>query len=151
MRLLLSDRAPDQEEEADVPVDKALRHLSKRKSNYSGRDDRELRYANGVLVPSAVELPNQAGGVALSARKHKAEAAVLEGLKKLSELDVAASDASGPSFLPNQLYKFGLAQGVSKKDLGDAMRRLMVEGRIRKAVLGKRSNGSQRTGLVVVG
>jgi hypothetical protein len=40
---------------------------------------------------------------------------------------------------------------VSKKDLRDAMHRPMVEGRIRKDVIGKRANGSKRTGLVVVG
>jgi hypothetical protein len=86
MCLLLADSAPEHDDEADVPVEKGVRYLSKRKSNYSGPDLREFRYANGVLVPRAAEFPDAASGAALSARKSKAEAAVLEGIKKLSEM-----------------------------------------------------------------
>jgi hypothetical protein len=151
MRLLLTHALPDQRPDSDTPVDPAVRFLSKRKANYSGHDSREFRYSNGVLVPSALELPNLAPGVADRGRKIRAQTVVLEAINQLTEKNITASDAPGQAFLPSQVLKYDLAQGCTKKELGDAMRKLIMNGKIRKDVTGKYANGSKRTGLVVVG
>jgi hypothetical protein len=148
-RLYLGSKLPGEKPAGldDEPEDD-VRYLAKRKANYSARDWRRFTYRAGVLVPDPATEP---AGMLSVIRKDAAERAVIEGLRRLGAMGLDATDAQGTQrYLPAMLVSYKLAEGCTKSELADAMRRLMTEGRLRRAAVGKYSNRAERMGLVEV-
>jgi hypothetical protein len=142
-RLYLGHQLPDQKAEEEIPDD--VRFLARRKANYEARDWRKFSYREGVLVPEEVS-----GGMVAEIRERNAERAILSGLTKLAEMGVSGTDGTtSPRFLPRVLNDYKLTEGHNRKDLADAMRRLMLDGRLRRAEVGKTASRHPIYGLEV--
>ncbi len=150
MRWLLSSRLPDSPDpDNDEAPDEAVRYLSKRKANYSGKDFRQFTFRDGVLALDAD--PADAGGMTGFARRKQAERVVLESVVRLSAMAVFVSDRNGArNFAPSVILQYKLAEGLTKRELGDAMRNLMLDGKLKRDVVGHYSNRNEQFGLVVV-
>lgn len=144
-RLYLGDKLPDQKSGDDDPTSTDVRYLARRKANYSARDWRRFRYSDGVLLPDAIE---DQGGIVGHLREQAAERTVIEGLKRLQAMGLNATDGStSPRFLPRLLLDYKLAEGRTKRELADAMRGLMVAGKLRRAKVGTGSDRHPVYGL----
>jgi len=70
---------------------------------------------------------------------------------KLTQVGIFATDGpTSPDYLPKQIMAKGFAQQHTRKELTQAMNRLMGEGRLKRGVVGKYSNRNPRFGLVVL-
>lgn len=145
-RWYMGKRLPsDHTADADDAADDAVRYLCRRKSNYSLSDFVRLRFINGVLVPEALSEP-----MAADAREEQAEALILTAMAKLASMGKYPTDGkTSPDYLPRLMTEFKLDGGLPRKDLAAAMRRLMMAGRLRRVVVGKYGNRSDRYGLQV--
>jgi RecA-family ATPase len=146
MRWYLGPTLPDQKPEEDEPVEPDVVYLAKRKTNYTAKDWRRLRFRNGLLVPDEPE----GRRFDQAYRDDDAERVVLEAMPKLLAAGLLPTDAkNGADYLPTQIVAKKYAQGFSKKDLVSAMNRLMGAGRLRREKVGLYSNRSARYGLVM--
>lgn len=153
-RLFLSDRKPDAKiftpgaEEESPAGDR--RYLAKRKTNYSGRELRTFRYENGVLIPE--DVASAGGGLIDALSDRRDETVVLDAFRKLTgELGQQPTDGStSPHFLPRLILQFNLGDGRTQRDLAQAMRRLMIDQKLRREQIGKYGNRNPRFGLVTV-
>jgi phage/plasmid primase-like uncharacterized protein/RecA-family ATPase len=151
-RLYLGAHLPDQKPGADEEPADGVRYLARRKANYSSRDWRRFSFRDGVLIPDAVEALGGAGGIVGHLREQAAERIVLEGLKRLQGMGIEAAESSAsPQYLPRLLVDYKLAEGRSRKELAEAMRRLRISGQIVSVEIGKYANRSPKYGLRVVG
>ncbi len=147
-RLYLGATLPGEKPTDETEPQDNVRYLSRRKANYSPKDWRRLNYAEGALTPETSEAQ---GGVVGLIRATNAERAILGGLQALAERSLFATDgATSPRFLPKVLGEYKLAQGHSKHELADAMRRLIMNGRIARAEVGKTEKRNPVYGLVAV-
>ena len=143
-RLYLGTALPDQKGDDGEPSD-GVRFLSRRKANYSSKDYRRFSYREGVLVPDETEV---SGGIVSHLRGQKAQRVVVEGLRRLEEMGVRATDGTtSPQYLPRLLQDYKLAEGLSRRELGDAMRQAMLDGRLIRGVVGKYGNRAPMQGL----
>lgn len=145
MRWFLSDRLPDEKASEEESADDSTRYLCKRKANYSGKDYIRFKFENRVLKPAPDDNGDTPPDVVDALRARRDEVVVIEALKRLANM--------GEHPLPTKLYtkmaEFRLTEGRPKRDLEDAMRRLMMTGSIKRAVVGKYANRNSREGLVV--
>lgn len=145
-RLYLGDKPPDQADgdEGDAPP--GLRYLARRKRNYAGPDLRTFTYRDGVLVP---DHPAGESWLVDGLRDRKAERVALAAFRRLVAIGQHPSDgATSPAFLPKLALQFDLAEGMTRRELADAMRRLMLAGQLRREAIGKYPNRAPRFGLV---
>jgi hypothetical protein len=150
-RFYLGRSLPDQKPgEADDDLDDTVRFLARRKANYSARDWRRFTFANGVLVPDEVEA---AGGMVAHLRTQRAEQVVLDGARRLRAMGVRVTDgATSPQYLPRVLLDYKLADGCTKRELSNATRAAMLDGKLVRAKVGQYAgNRSPMFGLVVAG
>jgi hypothetical protein len=152
-RMFMSNRPPDAhvfDQDADQAPSGERRYLAKRKTNYAARELRTFNYENGVLVP---ETPaSEPGGFIGGLMDHRDERIVLEAFQRLTNgLEQQPSDGrTSQSFLPKLILTFNLGEGRTKQDLDRAMRRLMLAGKLKRAVIGKYgANRAPRYGLVL--
>ena len=149
MRWYLGSTLPDQKPaDEDEETDPDIVFLARRKANYAPKDWRKLRYLNGVLIPEEA-----APGMRFDAAKRNevAELVLLAALPKLKAAGLFPTDGKTTGdYLPAQMIAKRYAQGHSKKELTDAMNRLMGAGRLRREIVGKYSNRMPRYGLVIV-
>jgi phage/plasmid primase-like uncharacterized protein len=144
-RLYLGTKLPDQKADPDEQPDEAVRYLSRRKANYSNRDWRRFTYHDGVLVPEAVEAT---GGIVGHLRDQATERVVLAGLKRLQETGLSPTDGkTSPRYLPRMILEYKLGDSHSSAELGAAMRRMILDGRLRRATVGKNENRTPIYGL----
>lgn len=123
------------------------RYLARRKANYSPKDWRRFDYRDGVLVPDAIEA---SGGIVGHLREKQAERIVLDGLKRLAQMGLNATDGTtSQRFLPRLLCDYKLAEGQSRSELAAAMRRLMLDAKLRRAQVGKTGSRHPVYGLKV--
>jgi hypothetical protein len=144
-RLYLGDKPPDQTDGDDADATPGIRYLARRKRNYAGPDLRTLQYRDGVLIPD-----EPAGGSWLvdGLREGHADTVALKGLRKLLVMNLTPTEGSrSPDFLPRLILEYKFADGMTKRELADAMRRLMADGRLVRAQVGKYPNRSPRFGL----
>lgn len=133
-RLYLGAKLPDQKADQEEPAAEDERYLARRKANYSAKDWRRFTFRDGVLIPDAIET---SGGIVAHIRDQAAERTVLEGLQRLAQMGLTGTDGTtSPRFLPRLLLDYKLANGQGKHELGAAMRRLMLDGRLRRAKVG---------------
>jgi RecA-family ATPase len=143
-RLWLSDRPPDHEPSDNVEPASDMRYLARRKANYSARDLRSFRYDGGIFVPI------QFDGCDLldSIRRVKADRVILDALHKLGDMGQMPNDGTtSPNFLPKLTLDYKLNEGLTKRELADAMRRQMKDGKLRRAEIGSYPNRAPRYGL----
>jgi hypothetical protein len=144
-RLYLGATLPGDKPDESEPQDN-VRYLARRKANYSAKDWRRLVYANGALTPDE---PEAAGGLIANIRAGKAERAVFAALAKLSSMGVVASDGRrSPQYLPKIMLEYKMDEGLNQRELTTAMRAMMVDGKIKRAEVGKYQNRTPLFGLV---
>lgn len=150
-RLYFGDQPPDAKEPKDgddeePPTD--LRFLARRKANYSARDICTLRYEKGaydvIVAPSG-------GGVIASIRTERAKRIVIDSLGRLLIMGLDPNDSTAsPNYLPKLIAAHSLAEGFTKQELGQAMRHLMTDGKLRRQVTGQYANRTPKHGLRMV-
>jgi RecA-family ATPase len=120
--------------------DEDLRVLRVGKSNYARVGlEIPMRWQAGVFVPMAAPT----GGEAL-AQHAKAERVFLELLAKYTAQDRPCSLSTGANYAPKLFEGEARKQGVKKRELVDAMGRLLDGGRISNAPYGAPSRGTKR-------
>ena len=150
-RLWLSDKLPDQQRDPDTEPAEGVRYLSRRKSNYSARDLRTFHYQAGIFVPEPSEMASAGGGLTDSIRRAKADRVALEAFRKLVAMGQVPTDGSSSSnYLPKAVVEYRINEGLTKRELTEAMRRLMTDGKLKRDVIGVYGNRSPRFGLIEI-
>lgn len=125
--------------------------LSRGKANYGERTGAMiLRWHDNALVRD--DAPRTLGEHAAAGERAKlVDDVLLEGLQALSERRLSASHSKRASnYLPKLLEQHGLARGISRKELGAGLERLIFDKRIVvDAQLWQRGNRSWVSGLLV--
>lgn len=146
-RLYLGSKLPDEKPDPDQEVNQDERYLCRRKANYSNKDWRRFTYQNGVLVPDEIDLK---GGIVGHIREQAVEKCIIDSIQKLASMGIYAQEGSrSPQYLPRLITEYKLGNGYSKPDLAGAMRKLMLDGKVTRAVVGKNANRTERIGLVL--
>ena len=146
MRWYFGTALPDQDK-SEIVEDSMedARYLCKRKTNYSAKDYRKFTYANGVLIPEDIDALPQ---IDMSLRAKHADGVVMRGLEQLTKMGKQPTDgSSSPEYLPKLIMEFKMNEGMQKKELTNAMRGLMVLGKLTRGVVGTYSNRVPRYGL----
>jgi hypothetical protein len=147
-RLYLGAKLPGEKQDGDEATSDDVRYLARRKSNYSNRDWRKFNYRDGVLVPEAAEIT---GGIVGHLKTQAAERLVLKAIERLAEMGVTATDGTtSPRFLPRAMKDYNLSGDFSRRELADAMRKLMLAGKVVRTKVGERDNRNPVYGLKVV-
>jgi hypothetical protein len=148
MRWFLSDRLPDDVETEDR--DELTRYLCKRKANYSGKDYIRFRFEDRVLKPAEQELDNRPRDIVDALRDKSDERIVIEGLQWINGRGFTASEqAKGSNSLVGQILKYKRNEGRARKELEQALIRLLSADRIKRAEVGKYANRTPKFGLVL--
>lgn len=152
MRWLLSDRLPDATEEDQDEAETTMRYLCKRKANYSTKDILRMRIEEGVLRPAvaASETFTPDTGANDYLWEQRAERVVLEALDRITRMGIATSHTRGTAFLPKLILEMKLGEGLGKREIEQAMLRLLTGGQIKRDQIGTYSNRSPKFGLVRV-
>ena len=146
-RWYLGSSLPKEKPDPDHEVNEDDRYLCRRKANYSSKDWRKLTYSAGVLVPESLE---SVGGIVAHLREQATEKIVLEAIQKLASMGIYANEGTrSPQYLPNLIAQFKLGNGQTKPDLASAMRKLLTDGKLTKAIVGKNANRTPKEGLVI--
>jgi hypothetical protein len=144
-RLYLGDRPPDQPLDDEPDPNSTIRYLARRKRNYAGPDMRTLHFRDGVLVPEEIDGESW---LVDGMREKKADRVVLDGLRKLLTMNLAPTDGTNsPMFLPRLILEYKLGDGLTRKELADAMRRHMTDHRLQRVQVGLYQNRTPRYGL----
>lgn len=148
MRWYMGTKLPDEKEDEQEEADKDVRYFAKRKTNYSVRDYRKLIYLDGVFRTTTEPGPiSERYG--FTERQQGAEETVLFALESLTKVQVHTRCApTSPDYLPKKMAEMKLAGEWSKRDLKEAMNRLVMSGRIGEREVGKLANRQPRMGLV---
>ena len=150
-RLYLGDKMPDAPKAGDdEEPDPNERILARRKANYSSKDWRKFNYENGVLVPDAVA--QEGSGIVGHIRSAKADKVVVSALRKLSQKGIRATESTAsPQYLPKLILQYKLDEGLTKRELQDAMRKAILDNVLERSVVGKNTNRTPMFGLKVAG
>jgi hypothetical protein len=83
-------------------------------------------------------------------RAARIERVLLAAARRLTEMGVRFTDAANsPQFLPRVVLDYKLAEGATKRELADAMRTAMLDGRLVRGEVGKYENRAPMFGLKV--
>ena len=129
--------------------------LVRSKTNYSAVDEHgiAMKWYAGAFVgldPKAITPEMQA---AIKEQEGKAEQAFLAALRELTGRQISTSDAVGsPYYAPKQIGAHGLANDITREQLGKAMRRLLMSGAVTRGDLPwKTKNRMAAHGLIPAG
>ena len=118
--------------------------------NYSSEDLCILRYERGSYA--VVQAPTGLSGMAAGIEANKAERICLTAIARLEGMGLQPTESgSSPHYLPRLIMQHQLSEGLGQHDFARAMRRLMTDGKLRRAEIGKYPNRSPKYGLVVSG
>lgn len=146
-RLYLGATLPGEKPEPDASPEDNVRYLARRKANYSQKDWRRMTYKDGALTPDEAETPS---GLIANIRAGNAERAIIAAIAKLTSMGIAATDGQrSPNYLPKLMADYKLAEGLNKRELAVAVRTMMVDGKIKRAELGRKANRTRQFGLIV--
>lgn len=138
---------PDAKDEEQGEPDPNIRHLARRKSNYSALDAVQLRY-DPVRHTFAVDAPKAI--LERSMHPGRAEMLVLDAIEQLAKAGISTSDEKrNPAFLPRVMVDRKMAKRTDTPALTDALYRLQQSGRVARDVVGKHANRTPKFGLVV--
>jgi hypothetical protein len=136
-RLYLGATLPGEKPDPEATPEDNVRYLARRKANYSSKDWRKFTFEDGALRQDEND-SGSGDGILGHIREQAAERIVLEGLKRLAELGLAPTESpTSRRYLPRLLHDYKLAEGHTRDTLADAIRRLMLAGRLRRAQVGK--------------
>lgn len=146
-RLYLGASLPGEKPDPDAEPQDNVRYLARRKANYSQKDWRRLTYADGALTPDDATPET---GLIANIRAGNAEKAVLAAVAKLTSMGIGATDGTrSPNYLPKLMADYKMADGLNKRELAIAVRNMMVDGKLKRAELGRRANRTRQFGLVI--
>jgi len=138
---------PDAKDEEQGEPDPNIRHLARRKSNYSALDAVQLRY-DPIRHTFAVDAPKAV--LERSMHPGRAEMLVLDAIQQLAKAGISTSDEKrNPAFLPRIMVDRKMAKRTDTPALTDALYRLQQSGRVARDVVGKHANRTPKFGLVV--
>ncbi len=145
-RLYLGRTLPDAgEDEATDAEDDGIRYLCRRKANYSARDWRRMRYADGVLM-AEVQTEARAGIGPEYARD-----VVRRAVRKLADMGEHGVAATGSNkYLPRLARDYQLLERLSERQFAATTRSMRLEGELVMTVVGKYANRNPREGLTLV-
>lgn len=147
MRWYLDDKLPDKAPDSELPPDPEYRVLSKRKTNYTRLDYIEFRFDKGVLLPANAETTEP--GLMASLQKQKALRVIVAAAMRLTEMNLRMTEGTGsPHYLPKLAIQYKLNEGLSKTELAEALRAVMLSGTITKGIVGKYQNRAPMDGLI---
>jgi hypothetical protein len=149
-RLFLGAKLPGEKvEEGEEPTED-VRFLARRKANYSARDWRRFNWCDGVMNPDPIEQGDT--GIIAYARAQRAESTLRDGLRTLTARSIRATAGTGSrDYLPKLLMEYKLVNGTSRAELASSLRKMMLEGEIEVAIIGKYENRTPMRGLRVRG
>jgi hypothetical protein len=128
MRWYLGDRMPDEKVHEEADPDPNRRVLAKRKSNYSALDFINFHYQDGVLQPEKRETDT---GMMVHLRRNRAENVIREAIGKFAQMGVRCSEAqTSTSYLPRIIQEHRLGRGLTKPELAQALRQMMLNGEV---------------------
>jgi len=150
-RLFFGFQMPDAKVDPENPPDPVspLRYLAKRKTNYSVRDFRVVKYMNGVMAPQTPE-----PGQVRNTTRHPAFLAdeVIHLLRKLTLMGIAAShQPNSPGYLPRVAKAAGLvSDSLTERDIRAGLAECLKTSRVRVDTVGHYPNRTPKKGLVEV-
>ena len=148
-RLYLGPDLPDKPQGEADEQDADVRYFAKRKTNYSQKDYRTLRFTDGLLLPDEI---NAQGGLIGHLVKQKAENTVINAVQKLYLQEIrTVSGASSPDFLVKRMEYASLTDGVRKQELAMAFARLMADGKIVEVGFSGRAKNRTKQSTLALG
>lgn len=149
-RLYFGFEMPDKKPN-DEPADPAspIRYLAKRKTNYSTRDWRQVKWTDGVMMPQTPE-PGQTLGRASRSKTALAEEVVYL-CRRLQTIGISASHTpQAANFLPKVARQAGLlTDALTERDVKDGLAECLASGRLTVGTVGMYANRSPKIGLIV--
>ena len=148
-RLYFGDKPPDSkpDEESDA-VATDMRYLCKRKVNYTARDLASMVWDASAGVYNVITAP-QPGGLIDGITKEKARNVVMAAMVKLTAMGITTTDGkTSPNYMPTIIIQYQLNEGKTKRELGIAMAQMMIEGTLKRQVVGQYANATPRYGIV---
>ncbi len=123
-----------------------LRHLSRRKANYSSLNFRKLRLVGGVLIP---EMRPEGMG---EERRVDAREVVRRAIRTLCQLGQAGVLASrSPDYLPAMAQRFALLESVTLGDFKKAMYDLLKSRELIETLIPKYGHTTQPRRIALAG
>lgn len=148
MRWYMGNTLPDQNE-PEEPEDPNVRYLAKRKTNYSVKDYRKLIYRDGVFVIDRDGPGEFTQRYGFPLRAKGAEDCIRNALQRFQEADIRTTDSrTSPDYLPKKMRESKLCADYTPKELGDALSKLRLEGRVLEGEVGKFANRTPKLGLI---
>jgi len=150
MRWYLGTKLPDQPAEEGVEEDDNVRFLAKRKTNYTVRDYRKLCYRDGIYAVEGDEGATFSGRVLAEESNAQAEATIVNAISRLLALTTpiyGRAEPRSPDYMVRKVLQYKLGGPFSKRELDAALRRLLLENRVREVEVGKLNNRMPRMGL----
>mgnify|MGYP001605015423 FL=1 len=83
-------------------------------------------------------------------RRQRAESVVLNAITRLADKQVYGTDSPSRAYLPTVILQYKLGEECSKRELAEAMRSLVMAGKIKRDTVGRNAAGKPREGLVIV-
>lgn len=145
MRWYLDDKMPDSKADEDATPDPDYRVLSKKKANYTVKDFVTFHFSEGTLVSDIQHVGDP--GIVASLRRRKAKSVIATAIKNLAAKEVWLSDYIGRNYLPSVVLQYKLADGLTKAELADAMRAMILSGELTREVVGKNAARKPVMGL----
>ena len=141
VRVLLYLSTPTSNDGRSEPTDPNLRTLAKKKINAGRRDELELRWQNGVLVPTKPQ-----STIDRAATDSRAERVFLALLRStyVANRWCSASPKAGAGYAPNFFMTLPEREGVTRGGFETAMNRLIDQQRIRIEAYGRQSDPRYR-------
>lgn len=145
-RLYFGDRLPDAKP-GDAEPETDIRYISRRKSNYSSKDYRRLTFNDGAYVQDAEEVGDSQ--LILGIKAQKPHRVILDAARRLREIGVRFTDGTtSPQFMPKMILEYKLGEGCTKRELSDAMRQAILNGKLVRGEVGQYQNRSPMFGLM---
>lgn len=146
-RLYFGYRLPDQQKDSEdepEPEDD-IRWLAKRKTNYSSKDTREVRWKDGCMQPAYSAAPISRAGRSLEFLADEA----VRVYRTLKEMGLDTGAVKGPNYLPGVAKRQALTSDkLTHRDLMTGLAEAMKTGRLKVGIVGKYANRAPKKGLM---
>lgn len=139
----LPDAKPDPEDEPEPESD--MRWLAKRKTNYSSKDTREVRWKDGCMQPACAPSSTTRGARSLEFLADEA----VRVYRALKEMGFDTGAVKGPNYLPGVAKRQALTSDkLTHRDLMTGLAEAMKTGRLKIGIVGKYANRAPKKGLM---
>lgn len=149
-RMYFGFKLPDSTEDPENPTDpmSPLRYLAKRKTNYSVKDYRVVKYVDGAMIPQLPDPSIPKGGKSSQFLADE----TLHLVRQLRSMGIEASHApNSSSYLPRAAQAAGLLGGaLTASDIKRGLAECLRTSRLRIDTVGHYANRNPKKGLVEV-